>query len=124
MQWLLDGIQGFFESLWKGIKDTGLQFWGVVVIAVTLVYQGFTLIGDLTIQAVQALTGIGNWAAGAPANNITDSSLGTYFALANTIYPLDETVRLMAAMVVGVWVPIGIYRLIKSWLPGGCAGGS
>ncbi len=124
MQWLLDGIQGFFESLWKGIRDTGLQFWGVVVIAVTLVYQGFTLIGDLTIQAVKALTGIGNWAAGAPANNITDSSLSTYFALANTIYPLDETVRLMAAMVVGVWVPIGIYRLLKSWLPGGFAGGS
>jgi hypothetical protein len=124
MQWLLDGIQGFFESLWKGIKDTGLQFWGVIVITATLVWQGFTLIGDLTIQAVQALTGIANWATNAPANNIADSTLGSYFALANTIYPLDETVRLMASMVVGVWVPIGIYRLLKSWLPAGFAGGS
>jgi hypothetical protein len=44
--------------------------------------------------------------------------------MANTIYPLDETVRLLAAMVVGVWVPIGAYRLFKSWIPGGFAGGS
>jgi hypothetical protein len=124
MDWVLDGIGRFFTSLWTAMRDFGVQFWGVIVIVAMLAWQGFTLIGDMTIKAAQAMLGLANWGAAAGSQGIQDGTLSQYFAVANTIYPLDETVRLMAALVVGVWLPLGLYRAIKSWLPAGFAGGS
>lgn len=121
IQWILQAAVLSWEQFRKFFSTT----WGVLLIFGGLAYTGLTLIGTMTgavtVFILSALDGGASYGAGgAGTGNVATSTL----ALANTIFPLDEALQMMAAMVLYVWLPIGIYRLIKSWIPAGFAGGS
>ena len=107
-------VEHFTETRMWAVK-----FWGFCLVVLQLVYDGLMLVGDLTIRAGQQVVNLFTRAGDAPCA----TGLGTFMAIANTFFPVDETLRLMAATIVAIWLPVSLYRLVKSWIPG-LGGGS
>ena len=101
-------------KVWAFLDRIGVRFWAFVMFILTLVYEGFTLIGDLTIQAVQKISDLASAAGSLSAP--CGGGLATILATANTFYPLDETLRMLAGLA-AIWVVLGMYRFIRSWMP-------
>jgi hypothetical protein len=113
-------ILGHLQWLGGLMNALGFRFFGAIIIFAGIAYEGFTLIGDLTIQATTQLSGLLNGALGGAASSVGSSSptgdIGYYLSICNTFYPLDETVRMLAAMI-SLWVAIMAFRLIKMLIP-------
>jgi hypothetical protein len=111
-------VKGFFIQMWDEFSKYCGSIWAITILFFSLAWQGLDLIGHLTIRAFQILgavvsTGLyGN--AGDPCN---PGQLGQIMAIANTFFPMDECLKMLFALVAGVWLPLGIYRFIKSWIP-------
>ncbi len=107
---------------WLGgiMTAMGFRFWGVVFIGAGLAYEGFSLVGDLTIKGAQTMAGLLDGTFAGTANTVGSASpvgdLGYYLAICNTFYPLDETVRMCAAMIT-LWIAIFAFRLLKMAIP-------
>jgi hypothetical protein len=116
-QAIVDTVVG----LWNAVVKFQVALWVVIIAVLYAAWRGLKLVGDLTIGAIQMglslVTEFDGWSAPCGAG------IGNYLAIANTFYPLDETLQMIAALLVFVWMPIGIYRFIKSWIPM-MAGGS
>jgi hypothetical protein len=113
--WLLDGIYAVWDSFRRWLSS----WWAACVIIVGLAYSGLNLVGNMAIMAV---TNLGHVFDHAIDSGYSGGASSYIFAVANTFFPLDESLRMMAAMLIGVWLPLGLYKFVKSWL--GPFGGS
>src|ERR1700730_5554573 len=114
-QWLLSGL----FAIWDAFRRYLTSWWAAAIIIVGLAYAGLNLVGNMAIQAV---TNLGHVFDHGFSPGYSGGASSYIFAVANTFLPLDEALRMMAAMVVGVWLPLGLYKFVKSWL--GPFGGS
>ena len=103
-------------GLWGAIKTLGTSFWAIAIFWVGLAYLALKLVGDLTIRAFQQLAVVLQHGVGS-VGDPCGGALISFLAIANTFFPLDEMIRLFFQLIVGIWLPIGIYRLIKSFIP-------
>ena len=114
-QWLLNGLY----AIWDAFRRIITSWWSAAIIIVGLAYAGLNLVGNMAITAV---TNLGHVFDHSITPGYTGGASTYIFAVANTFLPMDEALRMMAAMVVGVWLPLGLYKFVKSWL--GPFGGS
>jgi hypothetical protein len=117
MTGLFTWLGGVLRGFWEALKGFLTSFWGILIGLVASLTAFLHWLGDKIGQLANFFVHIadGSWhaAVGSPCG----SEFGNILALANTFYPLDETLRLFFAMVVSVWLPLGIYRMVKSMIP-------
>lgn len=109
-----DWLSQVLIDIWDTTRAAITSWWAAMVIFVGLAYAGLNLVGNMAIQATTALGGLVDHSLSAGYSGGGSTYI---FAVANTFFPLDELLRMMAAMVVGVWLPLGLYKFVKSWLP-------
>jgi hypothetical protein len=114
-----DWLSQVVIDIWDTCRTAITSWWAAMVIFVGLAYAGLNLVGNM---AIQAATYLGSVVDGSVNAGYSGGGSTYIFAVANTFFPLDEALRMMAAMVVGVWLPLGLYKFVKSWL--GPFGGS
>jgi hypothetical protein len=107
----------FLSTVWSALLKYVVSFWSFVGVLIYLAYQGFVLLGNIMISVGQKLTDMFTGASSIAGSAPCGGDIAQVLATANTFFPVDETFRLMAAMLVGIWIPIGIYRMLKSWMP-------
>jgi hypothetical protein len=116
MSSLFEWLGTVLVAMWGGFRKFFLSLWSFIAVLVYLAWQGFNLLGDMMIQLGQKLVDViatGTVAGSAPCGG----GLTEVLAIANTFFPLDELLRMMAALMVGVWLPIGVYRIFRSLFP-------
>src|ERR1700731_3699678 len=114
ISWLIDIAKGigywFTEVFREAIKFTTTT-WGVVVLIAGLAYTAMADTVGAINSALNAVQGMGS----GPSLGST-SGISTFLATTNTFCPLDEAFAYGSAYLVLV-CGIGLYRVIKSWIP-------
>lgn len=114
-----DWLSQIIIDIWDSTRSAITSWWAAAILLVGLAYSGLNLVGNMAIMAVTNLGHVSDHAIDAGYSG----GASTYiFAVANTFFPMDEALRMMAAMLLGVWLPLGLYKFVKSWL--GPFGGS
>jgi hypothetical protein len=118
--WLGSVLRGLFED---GIRPWFTKFYlGVVIGPAAASVVLLAWLNQMIGRTTNFLVNLGDLGLG--ATDPCGGTIASTLALANTFFPVDELLRMLFVLVVGVWLPIGGYRLAKSWTPGGFAGGS
>lgn len=101
------------RTVWEKFKGVVTSWWAVVVAVAGWIMHALVAIKDSIIESLAAIaamvlpsmeTGIGEFAAWA--------------AMANTVFPLAETMVMLVSLLL-LMLGCTIYKLVKSWIPGG-----
>jgi hypothetical protein len=122
MSALFDWLGDVIVGLWGALKKVFENWWALVIGILTSVYMFVEWLAGKVIEVFQSLATVISHGLGMSGDPCA-SGLASYMAIANTFFPVDETLRLLFALV-SLWLVIGLYRMVKSWLPAGFAGGS
>jgi len=108
---LLDGIKWLLSY---AVVRIGALLSVLVSLGVVL----FGILRDLVADLFAMLDSLGNYVATYGAVDVTShwSSVMDILAIANYIYPLEETFLVMTWLLT-LWVMGSIYRFVKNWLP-------
>lgn len=123
VSWLINiakGIGFWFTELFREAIKFTTTVWGVIIIIAGLVYAAL----QDTVGAINTIIdAIGSVSTEHGTLTAGGGDVGWLLSVCNTFAPMDELFSYGGAYLVAIGA-FGLYRLIKSWLPGGLAGGS
>lgn len=121
IEWLINiakAIGYWFQEIFREAIKFTTTAWGVIVLVVGLAYAAML---D-TVGAINSVVvSIDGFTSNGPSLT-APSGIGGMLAIANTFTPLDEVFQYASAFLI-VLLGVGIYRLIKSWIPTMSGGG-
>ncbi len=112
--WYKDWLWRFFTDLAKAKAGYYAKFLAFLAMALA----GLTLMKSLTVKMIAIMAGFFANANSAGGDPCPPGWLVEMCALGNTFFPLGECFQLLASMILVIWLPLFLYRLVKSWLPG------
>lgn len=106
-------LSWIFRALWKFVVENLKSWWGVVLIVVGWLWTAVEWIGSVLSELVTRVDAIAF-----PAASYGSGPTAQVLAICNTFLPLTEMFTMMLGTMT-LAAALTLYKLIKSWIPGG-----